>query len=891
MGKLYADRIAEGILLALIVLAPWGFGGVDAEAELALYAGVAAIALLRVVAGGGVNLGGWATLGNGLNLGLAGLVGLCLAQAVALPDERALGVLAPAKAALRAELLPLAPERVDGDPGPVVPLPPPTLSLDPERTWDVAARLAAAWILLQAVVGLAADPRALRRLSLTLVVNAAALALFTMIQVLTWNGRHYGVRPTISDGHGGPFVCHSHLAAYLNLGLGFALAALLAPGAEPGSGPGPGGPPARGRRSWAAYAAGLIVAGVLVSLSRNGFLAMTVASLGLLLTGTRWSRRGIGRGLLTGLVGLAAILALAAGLLVAFGNAGASDRLATLLTWRAYDPRWKVWTGVARAVADAPLWGVGYGAYGSASARFHGDWVDQFVAHVESEYLQALVEGGLIGLGLTLVIAGSALGLGLRAVTRARGTPLEAPARGLLFGVIALAVQGLGDFPLHIPALGIAAVVLGGFLIRLGGQGHHPATASGTGPAPPTEGLPGRRSWAGGIASRLFGGVLALVALALVGHGLTWARASAALWGTPLPAPGSEKPTATLWGVSAAELDRARVRLERALAQRPDWSEGRLRLGMVHLSRYAATATALLERERTDPARIETLADPLWLHRVIHTLPPEQLAAAGGPLGQPPVRDHLVPAARQFLEARRCSPVLALAHAELASLDYLLIGGDPDPARVHARRAIRLAGNETETLAVAAQAAAQAGDLETALLGLRRLIQTRPDDWRRVADAVAGLPPERVLEEVAVRGRTAVLFAEHLYGGPDQRGIRDRFLRAGIARLPQDPDLTPAQRLRFEALAWARLDDPDQAIARMTAALAREPTNLAWRQEFVNWLIGWGRWDEARRQALAWRFHAPDQPQVTEALARIAEGQARGDRSTPPGSPVPAANP
>src|SRR4051794_32096693 len=110
---------------------------------------------------------------------------------------------------------------------------------------------------------------------------------------------------------GGPFIGHSPLAAYLNLGLGFALAGLLTPGPRPTF------------RPWAAYAASVIVVGVIASHSRTGFLAMVVASL--VFAAVLWFgkiRPGVGIG-----IGLAAMLVLIPLLLLAAGHASPLKRV------------------------------------------------------------------------------------------------------------------------------------------------------------------------------------------------------------------------------------------------------------------------------------------------------------------------------------------------------------------------------------------------------------------------------------------------------------------------------------------------------------------------------------------------------------------------------------
>src|SRR5262249_28543709 len=124
------------------------------------------------------------------SLALAGLVLLALVQAMPLPTWL-LRPLAPGTAARRAGLIPHSGERVGGDEGAPVPLPAATLSQDPESTLHAAAGLAAAWIVLQSVLGLADGRGALRRFGFALTANAAALALFSLIQAATWTGKIY----------------------------------------------------------------------------------------------------------------------------------------------------------------------------------------------------------------------------------------------------------------------------------------------------------------------------------------------------------------------------------------------------------------------------------------------------------------------------------------------------------------------------------------------------------------------------------------------------------------------------------------------------------------------------------------------------------------------------
>jgi tetratricopeptide (TPR) repeat protein len=834
-------RASEAVLLAMACLSPWAFGAVRAWAEAGIYLGVFLVAVLGAVSGQGADRPRRLVSVPGLALG--GLIVLALVQAAAWPG-RLVGRVVPSATAFKAGLAPGGPERVDGDPGPAVEAPALALSQCPEMTFDAAMRLAAGWALFQAVLGLGGGPGVFRRFGVALAVNAALVALLALVQMLSWNGRMYWVSGVPSTLNGGPFFSKNHLAAYLNLGLGFALSALFLPGRE-----------SRGLRFGAAYVAGLIAVGVIASVARGGFVGMMTATMVLLfLAKPAIARVGVGLAVMLGVV---ALFLASAGAVVPY------QRIATLFESESYVDRVSVWKMALLAWSQAPVWGLGLGTF-SASGRFFDRDEGCFVGHAESEYLEMLADGGVIGLALALLILIPVVRLGLRALAAAPEARDRAPILGGLFGVVALATQCLSDFPLHIPAIAVVAVMLGAHLTRAGLAARGPSADEG-----PADQRGGRLANWGSVA-------LSLLAL---WHGVGMARSEAVLLADGLallPQAGYAMPTAALWDdTPMPTLEQARAGLEGALRHRPDWAEGHARLGIVLLSQYQSTVRAAAKELGRDPKQAAVMANPIWLQKTVHTVPAEQIAAAGGVLGHELVRRYLVPAARCFLEARRCCPVWGLPHAELASLDYLLLGRDS--ASTHARRALRLAGPDGPTISLAAQAAGQAGDLKLAAQCWQKLLQIRESYWTDVADECgAVLTPEQVLEWVIPDGRYAVLFADRLYAAPGKRPARDRFLRWASERLPTDRHLPEADRLQYEALALAGLDQAGPAETRMTAALALEPHRGAWRKNLVEWLIARGKFKEAHDQATLGLYFTPDDLDARKAAELAAEALARG---------------
>ncbi|MGE3817841.1 MAG: O-antigen ligase family protein [Isosphaeraceae bacterium] len=839
-------RAAEVVTLTMACLAPWAFGSVEAWAQLGLSLGVLALAMLGVVA---------AWLGNprprpGLAGGaLAGLALLAVAQATPMP-EGWLATVAPGTSVWRAGLIPKSPERVVGDDGPVVSLPSPTISQDPEASRHAAVRLAGAWVLLWTGAGLGGFG-ALRRFGLATAVNAAAMGLFALLQALTWNGRIYGLRASPQvDGWmtGGPFVCHSHLAAYLNLGLGFALGGLLTTRA---------GRPGRAARVGWSYLSALILVGLIGSHSRGGVLAATLA--GLILAALSRPSRVWQVAWSLVVVGVAALI------LVVMGDTSPYRRMATVLDPddRGYTFRIELWRSALGAWRDHPVLGCGLGTFAeSAAPYFRRDHGMRF-ARAENETVDLLVEGGLMGLGLA---AAGLIGI-VRSSRRAWTAASSARDRGMVaggaFGLLAILLHSVSDFALHVPGVATSAVLLVGHLAGSGGVGGDRRNRS--------------RAWC--LAEAL---TILSLATGFVVHDGRRALAEASLADSGLPLPGGtpkEEGRVEIL-VETQDPERLEQALASALRYRPDWAEGHLRRGLALLERYREQAARWV-REGADPTEVleraeaEALADPLWLHAVAHSASPEELEAVGGFLGQEPVVASLLPALRCFLEARRCAPGLARAHAGLASLDFLL--ADAEPGASYAARALRLAGGDATTAGQIARVGVQLGDLDLAAKGWRLALRARPDDWRPVADAAAvAFDPESLVTKVLPDddARLALKFAESPGSESERPGARELFLRKALDCLASDASLSEAERKRTEAVALAGLGRRDEARAAMTAALAAAPSRDDWRGELVDWLIAWGKPAEARREALVGLHLAANSSVARATLLRAAEALA-----------------
>jgi O-antigen ligase len=111
-----------------------------------------------------------------------------------------------------------------------------------------------------------------------------------------------------------------------------------------------------------------------------------------------------------------------------------------------------------------PLLGSGFNAFGTAYAPFQAIWRGLFIGEAHDDYLQVLLDTGLVGAALFAVGLGRVLGAAARA---ARRSPLGV---GLLGSLLALAFHALVDFNWQIPANAATYVALAALAFREAGN-------------------------------------------------------------------------------------------------------------------------------------------------------------------------------------------------------------------------------------------------------------------------------------------------------------------------------------------------------------------------------------------------------------------------------------
>jgi tetratricopeptide (TPR) repeat protein len=330
-------------------------------------------------------------------------------------------------------------------------------------TWE-SFRLFAAYLLFLAVLSAhLVTPGRILRLVSALVGWGVALAAWGLTNHAL--GRELVVwfeKESYRDRLVSTFVNANHQAFYFAILLFLAVGMLLRPSRRaqarggssraamslPGTGP-------AARILFGGAAAVLGVALVLTA-SRGGVAAALagVVALGALALAGRSQHRV--------LAGVAVGLGVVAGYLAWVGADRLLERLAVLAREPFADLRWEIWRATLRVAAEAPVLGVGLGAFEDAIIAYRPRGISDslLLDYAHNDYLQLLAEGGVVAV---LILAWAAAAWLTFVVGRWRDRQ-DTLVRGLVMGglaaVVAAAFHSVVDFGLHMPGNAVLFVAV-----------------------------------------------------------------------------------------------------------------------------------------------------------------------------------------------------------------------------------------------------------------------------------------------------------------------------------------------------------------------------------------------------------------------------------------------
>jgi O-antigen ligase/tetratricopeptide (TPR) repeat protein len=894
----------EALLLAMVCLSPWAYGVVHSGFEFLLYAGVG---LLLVLWGARMLLEGrftWNKCPVASCLVAFWLLGI--GQLTPLPGPL-LGVFSPATARLYARLVPAHLEQLPaGAPGDLGAAPASlTISLYPHATRVRLGWLLALLLVFAVVRNNLASPAALRRLGVAALLNGALLSLFALVQFFSSpQGQLYWTYSSLGQVFG-PFICRNHFPYYVNMciGLGFGLLwgrrsiqrgravdqdeALRGQQNEglPEGGPSHG-PWRRPRDGWGRWglvspsemlqdplslwmcvALALMLVGVLFSLSRGGFVALVggfTFCLLVRLSCRGWSLRW-GAGLLC--------LGLALGLGGWLGLGQVEARLGTLWHGKALqESRMPVWSDALRPVTDFPLWGAGYGTYQFVEPLYRTTALlaNEIIDHVHNEYLEVLVEGGLVGLVLALLAIGLILRQGYRAARGHTSRRARALALGALLAFVTVVIHSVGDFGLHIPAIALLTAVICAQLSALGeGAGklapNHPTGVIALGSNE-------SRICLRGVAP-VVGAVMCLaLALLVFGAGLQIYRTEAL------------RLAAFRAGQQAgiAGPARAIACLEAAVRLTPDDVELHTELGEAHARVFTAQKeSSTRQNQSSGVVGLVLIPFPALIPSGIGNVAPVGLSgwlaaseACRERANQEEQRlrqEHFIPALRHFLQGRAQCPVSPGPHLGLALRAAALPAAEPPEA--YLRRVELVAPCDPTLWYYCGLQLMQNGQPEQAWESWRRCLDLSEQFLPPILDRSARVLKAEELVHKVLPDRPAVLLAaaSRLYPQAEAVAERTPFLQRALELLDAEAPSLSTRDLHTRAIVQKALGQATEASAAYRALLAREPLNPGWRVELAQLLYQEGELNEARSELLTALSSEPKHAQARALLLVVTK--------------------
>ncbi|HEY7310619.1 MAG TPA: O-antigen ligase family protein [Gemmataceae bacterium] len=888
----------EGFLLALVCLSPWCYGAVHPGFELLLDAGIASLLLLWAVRG--LLQGRFSWRKCPVALCLAALFVIAVVQLVPWPNSW-LSRLSPGTAELYDRLHPAQGEVIPSPDGEVFTSfgANRTISLCPGVTQREAIRLLAVLLLFVVVRNNLASTAHLRRLSIVVFVNGLLLSLFALVQFFIYGPRLlYGVYPTAGSAFG-PFICRNHFPYYVNMCLGLGIGLFLSylgnasrsrrrSGSEFSSSTVSGESEGLGllstlgrllqrpRALWLGFALVILTASIVFSSSRGGTLALLGGAVVCVLVHLRRSASSLRLGVGALLVGLVATAFLAW-----FGLDRVTERWEQLFDAAEAKEnkvdRLALWSANLPGFKEFPLWGTGYGTFEFTELLRRDDPRQEGVlaVHAHNDYLEALLEGGIVGLLPLLLLVGLLFWFGYRAVRRQQRSSAGWLATGLFFGLVTLLIHSVVDFGLHVPAIAFLATVLLAHLAALGSRSRRSGRRE---TSPPSQGEEHRDEasslrW-GGLAPTVAALVMGVFALVLVQQGWKAHKAERL------------RDTAVRLGEGVDHPDRQLqiAYLQAAVQETPKAPYVRLELARTQMALYR-------EQEQKEKSRGTALS-------LMHGMS-GLVGGVSGPAGLSPA----VVCASSFSfqeemsrreERRQLNPLLlATLSSYLRARDICPIVTEPH-VRIAASADKMIRGDSTEAYLERAKFLSPANTTIWYLCGKQEFQSDRCDEawrsWRRSLElSDQHLPPimdqaRQVLSGGDVLGKVLpdkpkVLFLAAMYLYPTEEALADRrpFLEKALSVVTEQVGPPEAEDLHVKGLIHESLGQKKEALTAYQTALGHAPKDkmIDWRMSYARLLYEEGQLREASRQLLTVLTQQPGRADAKEMLETIRRELAR----------------
>lgn len=769
-----------------------------------------------------------------------------------------------------------------------------TLSIYPGATQTALIELLAVIVLFLIVRHSLASPARLKRLAYAMVINGCLLSIFALIQkVRAPSYTIYGI--SVPGEAFGPFINRNHFASYVNfsifLGLGLFLTSMQRKaGAYRVTAAGQKVPVSYSTGGfseilqhpeavWLLVPIAVCVTAVMASLSRGGILSMLVA---LGLAALVWKRRN-------GSQNLWAILAIplvALGILLWYGATPTLERLDQEHT--STEGRFNIWQAGWSAFRKFPVVGTGFGTFSVVEPLYRPATADQSMLHLHAhnEYIEAMVEGGIIRLGLTIALVWLVLRTGWRALQSRQSTVEPALLLGAWAGCITLAVQSFGEFGIHLPAVAGLLAVTAGYLVGL-------SPKQDNGKEDPSL-IQFHYFGIGPVLGLVFAVSLAIVLF--VSSKLHWESAGYREAGLLLTAQAKAK-------ANLAQYAKAVQMFDGGIYYGPTFSRLRMERNDVETQRLAAQETLdrtsnyyclsvqQVARVATALARLQQEPWHMLTEDVMQPFVAQSVLAEKTRIAQisswKQQQQHLLAARDQCPIA--FNPQIEIAKhvlprkAKLATQDRQLYWKQSDPLNAYLSRIKLLYPQRDDIWFMTGELEWNDGLRDEAICSWRTSLELSDQFLPPIVTSAASgyLQPElklssqEIIEKLLPAGSTMHLVkaAWVLFPGAAQSIERQPFMEKAIAILEQQKEtLSPEDQFNYGLAKWG-LNQREQALQHLLTAVRARPDMATWRLDLGRLYFELEKYSDAREQLLMVQQKLPTNVEAVILLNKLDEIQ------------------
>lgn len=285
----------------------------------------------------------------------------------------------------------------------------------------------------------------IRRLLDTVLTAATAIALFGILQYLGVIDNSWWANPKFLSA---TYVNHNHFAGLMEFSIPLCVGMILLEKEI-------------GKRSLYVYSFLALCVAFLFSMSRGGWLSLTIAMIFMFAAIFRKGKAGFALFML--------ILLLAALALFMVNSTHIDLWFKRVHSYGELDfsGRALIWKGTLGIIKDNWLLGTGPGTFIYNFPRYRPAGLNRFANFAHNDYLQVFSEMGVFGVALMILIIGFIIRKGLRTYRIAR-TPLKRwISLSLSTAILSIAIHGMGDFNFYIPANAILFAVFCGLIFAI----------------------------------------------------------------------------------------------------------------------------------------------------------------------------------------------------------------------------------------------------------------------------------------------------------------------------------------------------------------------------------------------------------------------------------------